>query len=332
MVNEGIFGVVLALVLASIAGAVVALRMVRMQAAAKRAEVQGDAGDLPVPIEHADAAIWMTHLDGRLVYANPACAVVFGGPVEPPGPIRRGVHPEDAERLSNALAAGIAAGSYEVGYRSIGGGRDRYIRETGRVVDGEGRYVVCSALDIGAELAMRNELHAVNNRLHAENLRLRENSRRDSLTQCLNRMAFLDQAEKALRMQQRYGRTSTLIFFDLNDFKQLNDNFGHHVGDLGLIEFAAQIRTRLRTTDELGRYGGDEFVALLRETDAAQARQLLVTLAPVVIDAANGNSIILRYSAGIACSDESGIESVDDWLRYADSQMYHQKMRRSTGG
>jgi diguanylate cyclase (GGDEF)-like protein len=183
-------------------------------------------------------------------------------------------------------------------------------------------------MDISGEMAMRDELHALNHLLQEANLRLRDNARRDNLTQCLNRAAFFDQAEKALHMEQRYGRSSTLIFFDLNDFKQLNDNFGHHVGDRGLIEFAEQIRERLRATDELGRYGGDEFVVLLRETDATQAQQLLNSLLPVVIDAENGNSIILRYSAGISCSNEAGIESVDDWLRCADSQMYHQKMRR----
>jgi diguanylate cyclase (GGDEF)-like protein len=210
-------------------------------------------------------------------------------------------------------------------------GRERYIRETGRTLcdaNGVPCYFISSALDISSEMAVRDELHGLNNLLREANQRLRENARRDNLTQCLNRSAFLDQAEKALHMQQRYGRSSTLIFFDLNDFKQLNDNFGHHIGDRGLIEFAEQIRARLRATDELGRYGGDEFVVLLRETDAEQAGQLLSSLLPVVIDAEDGNSIILRYSAGVACSNNADIESVDDWLRCADSQMYHQKMRR----
>ncbi|HET8710228.1 MAG TPA: diguanylate cyclase, partial [Spongiibacteraceae bacterium] len=74
-------------------------------------------------------------------------------------------------------------------------------------------------------------------------------------------------------------------------------------------------------------YGGDEFVALLRETDAEQALRLISTLPPVVVDNENGSSIILRFSAGIACSDEPGIHSVDDWLRIADGLMYSQKVR-----
>lgn len=337
MVNEWLFEAVAAGVLLSCGALaiVAALRMGRARLATVMPSGQSQVFDPTALFEHASAAIWATQIDdGRLLFANPACATLFGAPAGSTAPLLRDVHPEDEERLREALAAGVAAGSYEISYRSQGGGRDRYIRESGRVVGGSGapRYVLSSALDISGELMMRDELHALNGSLRDANQRLRENARRDSLTQCLNRMAFLDQAEKALHMEQRYGRSSTLIFFDLNDFKQLNDNFGHHIGDRGLIEFAEQIRTRLRATDELGRYGGDEFVALLRETDAVQAKQLLASLLPVVIDAENGNSIILRYSAGVACSDEQGIESVDDWLRCADSQMYHQKMRRSTGG
>jgi diguanylate cyclase (GGDEF)-like protein/PAS domain S-box-containing protein len=292
-------------------------------------------------IEHVAAAIWMSNADGsRLLFANAACAKIFGAALADPAEGRPGddaqilqrfVHPEDEGRLQQALALRAADDCYEVNYRILRNKRQRYIRETGKVIfdaNGERQYVISSAMDISSEMAVRDELCSLNSQLREANLRLRESARRDNLTQCLNRAAFLDQAEKALHMEQRYGRSSTLIFFDLNDFKQLNDNFGHHIGDRGLIEFAEQVKARLRTTDELGRYGGDEFVVLLRETDAAQAQQLLVSLLPVVIDAENGNSIILRYSAGIASSNAPDIGSVDDWLRNADSQMYHQKIRR----
>jgi diguanylate cyclase (GGDEF)-like protein len=288
-------------------------------------------------LEQVGAAVWLSSLDdSRLLFVNAACERIFG--VQPPAPssdshaaFERHIHPEDELLLQHALAARVAHGGYEINYRSVHPGRERCIRETGRTLcdaNGVPRYFISSALDISSEMAVRDELHGLNNLLREANQRLRENARRDNLTQCLNRSAFLDQAGKALHMQQRYGRSSTLIFFDLNDFKQLNDNFGHHIGDRGLIEFAEQIRARLRATDELGRYGGDEFVVLLRETDAEQAGQLLSSLLPVVIDAEDGNSIILRYSAGVACSNNADIESVDDWLRCADSQMYHQKMRR----
>lgn len=346
MVNEWLFETILwmVIVLSGVLAIGIAWRILAAERSTDRQDKSGDGAQwAPLVLEQVGTAIWLSSLDrSRLLFANAACERVFGvGPAAHPAGIgeagsvfERHVHPEDELLLREALKAGHAEGAYEVNYRSLHGGRERYIRESGRMIrdtQGVPQYFISSAMDISSEMAVRDELHGLNNLLRETNQRLRENARRDNLTQCLNRAAFFDQAEKALHMEQRYGRSSTLIFFDLNDFKQLNDNFGHHIGDRGLIEFAAQIRSRLRATDELGRYGGDEFVVLLRETDAAQAQQLLASLLPVVIDAENGNSIILRYSAGIACSDEQDIESVDDWLRCADSQMYHQKMRRRSG-
>ena len=341
MVNDWLFETVLvAVVLLSVA--LVAGIGWRLVAGRGADEGQGESAGqwAALVLEQVDAAIWLSSPDGsRLLFANAACARIFGAlPLSrcgtKGGEFERHVHPEDELQLQQALGERGLDGSYEVSYRSVRADCERYIRETGRLIydaTGAPRYSIGSAIDISGEMAVRDELHGLNNLLRETNQRLRESARRDNLTQCLNRAAFFDQAEKALHMEQRYGRTSTLIFFDLNDFKQLNDNFEHHIGDRGLVEFAEQIRARLRVTDELGRYGGDEFVVLLRETDAPQAQQLLTSLLPVVIDAENGNSIILRYSAGIACSNEQGIESVDDWLRCADSQMYHQKMRRRSG-
>jgi diguanylate cyclase (GGDEF)-like protein len=289
-------------------------------------------------VEQIAAATWLSNADGsRLFFVNEACELLFGHSKEhlynDPACLRRLVHPEDAAHVYGLLTARDCSAGYEVNYRILHADKQlRYIRETGKIFLDEAvasSYLLCSAIDISTEMAVRDELHGLNSLLREANLRLRENARRDNLTQCLNRTAFLEEAEKALQLEQRYGRSSTLVFFDLNDFKQLNDNFGHHIGDRGLIEFAGQIKARLRTTDELGRYGGDEFVVLLRETNVEQAQQLLASLAPVVIDAENGNSIILRFSAGIACSDEFDIDSVDDWLRNADSQMYNQKIRRN---
>lgn len=289
-------------------------------------------------VDHAPAAVWMSAPDStRILYVNGAYESIWGRSKESwyadPTSCLQLVHPDDIERVRQSLATRGDSSSYEINYRIVrDDGELRYIRDIGRsVYDVRGRlqYLVGSAMDISGEMRVRDELHELNSRLREANQRLQESARLDNLTHCLTRTAFFDEAEKALQLEQRYGRSSTLVFFDLNNFKEVNDNFGHHVGDRGLIAFVEQIKARLRTTDELGRYGGDEFVVLLRETDAAQARQLLATLGPVVVDAEQGNSIILRFSAGVACSDDAGIASVDDWMRAADTQMYHQKARRN---
>ena len=287
-------------------------------------------------------ALWLLSPEHQLIFINDALEVLTGRSKESffakPNSYLELIHPDDAERVRHAIQTERMNGNYEINYRILrDDGEMRYIRRLSRgIYDANGKllYCIATATDISSEMVVRDELHALNSRLRETNLRLRESVRLDGLTRCLNRVALFEEAEKALLLARRYQRSSTVVFFDLNNFKEINDSFGHHVGDRALIAFAEQIKARLRTTDELGRYGGDEFVALLRETDAEQALQLVATLTPVIIDNDDGNSIILRFSAGVACSDDEDIEAVDDWLRIADGLMYRQKVRllKESGG
>lgn len=285
-------------------------------------------------------AVWLLSPEYQVIFANDALEKLTGCTKESffanPRHYFELMHPDDADNVRQAMQVHGIEGNYEINYRIMrDDGETRYIRQLGRgVYDSHGKllYSVASAMDISSEMIARDELHDLNSRLRETNLRLCESVRLDGLTRCLNRVALFDEAEKALMLARRYQRISTIIFFDLNNFKEINDGFGHHVGDRALIAFAEQIKARLRTTDELGRYGGDEFVVLLRETDAEQAAQLIATLPPVIVDNEDGSSIILRYSAGVACSDDIEIESVDDWLRVADGLMYRQKARQLKEG
>lgn len=284
-------------------------------------------------VERLPVAVRMLSPTDDLLFVNSASEQMFGRSKEQiyadPRCFEQLIHPDDVERALLVIMRGKIDGNYELNYRVLrDDGEIHYIREQGTsIFDERGKriYQLCSATDISGEMIAREELHDLNSQLREANLRLGESVRLDSLTGCLNRAALLDEAEKALQLAQRYQRSSALVFFDLNNFKAVNDNFGHHIGDRCLIAFAEQIKTRLRTTDELGRYGGDEFVALLRETDAEQARKLIATLGPIVLDDGRGSSIILRFSAGVACSDVADIQTVDEWLRIADGQMYRQK-------
>lgn len=288
--------------------------------------------------EHVPAMIWVSTPETRVLFVNRAHDTIWGQSREnvyaDPDSNLRMIHPADLERVLQCRAARDRSGDYEVNYRIVrDDGEVRYIRDIGRgVCDERGhlQYVISSAMDITSEMHVRDEMHDLNSRLREANLLMQENARLDSLTHCLTRSAIFEAAEKALQVQQRYGRVSTLVFFDLNDFKEINDNFGHHIGDRSLVAFAEQVKARLRTTDDLGRYGGDEFVALLRETDAEQARHLLAALTPVVVDAGDGRSVIVRFSAGVACSNEPDIDTVDDWMRSADNHMYRHKARHGS--
>lgn len=285
-------------------------------------------------VDQVPVIVWMQSPAEHLLFINNAYETISGRSKESvygnPASYLELVHPEDLPRLLRFRSQDNRDKQYELNYRLLrDDGEIRYVREMCKGIhDEQGSllHYIASVMDISSEMVVRDELHELNSRLREANLRLQETAKKDNLTRCLNRAALLDEAEKALQLEQRYGRSSTLVFFDMNNFKEVNDNFGHHVGDRALIAFAEQIKSRLRTTDELGRYGGDEFIALLRETDSDQARQLLATLPPVVLDNEDGSSIILRYSAGVASSNEAGIKTIDDWLRIADTHMYQHKL------
>ena len=86
---------------------------------------------------------------------------------------------------------------------------------------------------------------------------------RDSLTQLPNRLLFMEHLDGALKRARRDGNVAGLAFVDVDNFKQINDTFGHQVGDDVLQQVAQRLRQALRGNDTLARFGGDEFVAIV---------------------------------------------------------------------
>ena len=96
-------------------------------------------------------------------------------------------------------------------------------------------------------------------------------ARRDPLTTLLNHQAFTDELQAELERAKRYAHGLTLLFFDLDRFKEINDTLGHPEGDRALRRVADLLRETLRGTDRAGRMGGDEFAAVLVETEGSEA-------------------------------------------------------------
>ncbi len=96
----------------------------------------------------------------------------------------------------------------------------------------------------------------------------------DPLTQCYNRRRILEIAEVHLKKARRYQQDFSILLFDLDHFKHINDAFGHAVGDQVLVDFAARVQSELRKPDDFGRIGGEEFIALLPDTNAHSALAL----------------------------------------------------------
>ncbi|MEA3351532.1 MAG: diguanylate cyclase, partial [Chloroflexota bacterium] len=156
---------------------------------------------------------------------------------------------------------------------------------------------------------------------------LRKLATTDSLTGCLNRRHFFSLAEKELVRATRYKHRLSAIMIDIDEFKRVNDSYGHIVGDQVLVTIAKRLRDLLRKTDFFARYGGEEFVILLPETNKSQAAQMSQRLRgkaaePFII---NKLEILLSISLGVAeRSIEENIE-IDTLLDRADQAMYAAK-------
>ncbi|MET1256369.1 sensor domain-containing diguanylate cyclase [Aliikangiella maris] len=156
---------------------------------------------------------------------------------------------------------------------------------------------------------------------------LQEKALRDSLTGLVNRFGLLEHFEKALIKAKRKQFQLSIVFIDLDDFKLINDRFGHLNGDQYLIEFANRLRTGFRGSDMVARIGGDEFVVLL-DNSARDERtsELLLRLEqtmdqPLILD---DETVYFKYSYGVATYPKDGC-STAELLKFADKQMYFYK-------
>ena len=149
----------------------------------------------------------------------------------------------------------------------------------------------------------------------------------DDLTHLSNRRGFESLAEHALSMCKRMGTPASLLFFDLDDFKVINDTYGHAEGDKALIGFADVLRRALREMDVIGRLGGDEFVALLLGSNAADGDVILQRLQQALSmrNQEQGRQYSINYSVGRIEYDPLRHESIRRLLADADGAMYAQK-------
>lgn len=148
----------------------------------------------------------------------------------------------------------------------------------------------------------------------------------DNLTKLSNRLLLEDRLNQAIRSADREKRHFALMFMDLDGFKAINDVYGHHVGDLLLIDVAQRIVARVRQQDTVARVGGDEFVVLAYVDDPQDAGTLADALLEVVREPfiAGGHELRVSTSIGISMYPGDG-GNQHDLLTNADAAMYHAK-------
>ena len=152
-------------------------------------------------------------------------------------------------------------------------------------------------------------------------------SEHDSLTGILNRRAFLKAAEYLLSLNERKHIPLVFIFADLDNFKAVNDQFGHDVGDKVLRQFADMAQLRFRKSDIIARYGGDEFVMILTNTSLEDAESVIQKFQSNFRDWARNNGLPVGFSFGLEIAQE-GRNNLGDILRQADAALYDAKLKR----
>lgn len=152
-------------------------------------------------------------------------------------------------------------------------------------------------------------------------------SRHDSLTGACNRGYLVDLGEREVTLAKRYGRPLALIMIDIDHFKQVNDTYGHEVGDRVIKTLVEVCQSNLRSIDHFGRIGGEEFVCILPETEHAEAwacaERMRKSVEAVRMDTRRG-SLHFTVSMGIAVLTPSD-QDLTSLLRGADDALYRAK-------
>lgn len=160
-------------------------------------------------------------------------------------------------------------------------------------------------------------------------IRERRAARTDSLTGVSNSRAFREAAKLEIMRAKRIGYPLTLLYLDLDNFKMINDTYGHNVGDALLVRIGHALKASLRETDLVGRLGGDEFTVLLPDTDEQRASVVVAKIRDAICLETKAVHEAVSVSIGSATVNQLS-DTIADLIKIADSRMYQLK-RESKG-
>jgi diguanylate cyclase (GGDEF)-like protein len=235
-------------------------------------------------------------------------------PSRGPKPARNGVDLTQRRRASDA-AGGTAAG-YGAGSALAAGIPDAELRKM--------------LTEVAAERdRLREELGKARSRIAA----LERLADEDALTPVANRRAFVRQLTRMIAFTHRYGVPASVVYFDVNNMKQINDSHGHPAGDAALRHIATVLRENIRGSDIVGRLGGDEFGVILAQTDEAQAHHKAAALAEAIAEQPlRWGEFTIPVTAAYGVYGFSGSDDPQHAIEAADRAMYHQKRTTSNAG
>jgi diguanylate cyclase (GGDEF)-like protein/PAS domain S-box-containing protein len=280
-------------------------------------------------VEHVPAAVYIDMADGevsdggRLAYMSPQIQGILGYKPEEfvgdPELWPSLIHPDDREMAIGAYVDHWTTGRpLRAEYRmAAADGSEVWVRDEAFAMPAEATSGRPMSQGLVVDTTDRKRLEA----------QLLHDSLHDPLTGLANRILFRDHVERALVRRKRSRTSAAVLFLDLDDFKLINDSYGHRAGDRVLGEIARRLAETIRADDVAARQGGDEFTVLLSRVrgadEAVASAERLLTELRRPIDM-GGQSIVVGGSIGIALA--GGRDAVtDDLLAHADAAMYEAK-------
>lgn len=271
-----------------------------------------------------NAVLWAFDWDTqKVIYVSPAYETVFGRPASSLmadyGEWRNSIYPDDVEYAATTLAKVLETGSVESReYRIIrSDGQLRWLSDKcfmGRISQtGDAKIVVGIAEDITDKKQLEGELQRL--------------ATTDVLTESSNRRHFFECAQHEFEHARKQGSPLAFLLLDIDDFKQINDRYGHQMGDEVLRRMAASGASVLRRGDLFGRVGGEEFAALLPGCEPALAAQIAERLQRVIkqlLFSHENKQFGITVSQGLTCLANNDL-TVDALFARADEAMYKAK-------
>jgi len=266
--------------------------------------------------QEAPIGILKCDVEGNVVYINKKALEIFGCPgVESTGNINFLTFPMLVEsglsqKLKECMKSNLSQ-TVEKFYKSKSGKKIWLRTHIKPLLNKDG--VVNGAQIIMDDITEKKELER----------RLYEMSITDPLTNTYNFRYFTQKLEEEIWRAQRYGERFSLIVFDIDRFKNYNDSFGHQVGDLILKATVDMVKGRIRRTDTLARWGGEEFIILLPNTGLKEAAKLAEELRQKLIQLKVWNNESVTASFGVAEYQEG--DTPESIVKRADAMMYRAK-------
>lgn len=282
--------------------------------------------------ENSLSAVLITKMDGSIVSANQAACKMFGRSEEELSQIgRNGIVDVNDPRLCPALNKREETGEASVELNFIRSNGEKFpVHVLSKIfLDDNGEKWTVIIIE---DLSIEKERNLTINKLHEETVYL---ANHDYLTDTLNRRGFIEYLKKEFARNKRENRTCGLAILDIDYFKDMNDRYGHIVGDEMLNHIVDRLKECLRPYDTIGRYGGDEFILCLPNLDAQSAKVIGERLRKHIQDSPyvlEDQTVQLTISIGMKLVNGNELDQIDinSLISKVDHLLYKAKRTRNT--